>query len=75
MIRESDVVRPHVELPFPQPQDSAQHRSTVDPYSHVQIDLPTETIYKTTAFLFSQIRLHLRYLGGVSHVAYRFNHV
>lgn len=39
MIRERDVVRPDVELPLPQSQNPAEHRSAVDPYSHVQIHL------------------------------------
>lgn len=39
MIRQGDVVGPHVELPLSQSQNTAQHRTTVYADPHVQVDL------------------------------------
>lgn len=38
MVRQGDIVTPHVKLPLPQAQDSTQYRSTVYTDAHVEID-------------------------------------
>lgn len=41
MIGQRDVIRPYVKLPLSETQNSAEHRSAVNAYSHVQIHLRT----------------------------------
>lgn len=39
VIGKCDVVRPHVILPFPQSQDTAQYPARVDAHPHIELDV------------------------------------